>query len=149
MGRRSSIGDGGAVEHWGWGAGEASVSRQGWPEGEAWWLSRKETQCIFSFFLLHFLLFNWADKGAHVHVSRCTNFKCQLSAYRWVRYVRFNINSSEIDNQCKLQQISKNLNSVASRLNTLSDCERAMVMGRSIYSTQNHITIRSSKSLKF
>jgi hypothetical protein len=52
-----------------------------------------ETQCPF------FKLFNWADKGTHVHVSRCTSFKCQLSAYRWARYVRFSVNSSKILDQ--------------------------------------------------
>jgi hypothetical protein len=65
----------------------------------------------FSFFLFvfEFLLFNWADKGAHVHVSRCTSFKCQLSTYMWARYVRFSVSLVKIDNQFTLQQTSKNL----------------------------------------
>jgi hypothetical protein len=70
----------------------------------------------FFFFLLYFflfgfqfLLFNWADKGAHVHVSRCTSFKCKLSTYRWACNVRISVSSAKIDNQFTLQQASKNL----------------------------------------
>jgi hypothetical protein len=111
-----------AEEHWGWGGGQApGMGRQrsdGQPAGVAGGggtVALQEGDAVhffhfsFSFSILHFLLFNWADKGAHVHVSRCSSFKCQLNAYRWAHYVRFSVNSSEIDNQCELQQISKNL----------------------------------------
>jgi hypothetical protein len=50
--------------------GDGRARRPAWvAEGEARWRSRKETQCLFHFHF-SFLLFNWADKGAHVHVSR-------------------------------------------------------------------------------